>query len=59
MLPAFKMFMVGPIGTGNQWFSWIQDDVVAMMARPFWMPVPDFVLETMLGEGATVVLHGL
>jgi uncharacterized protein len=58
MLPAFKMFMGGPIGTGNQWFSWIQDDVVAMMARPSWMPVPGFVLETMLGEGATVVLHG-
>jgi uncharacterized protein len=93
MLPAFKMFMGGPIGTGNQWFSWIQvDDVVAMilaglkdtnmsgtfnatapqpvkmkdlcmqlgnvMARPSWMPVPGFVLETMLGEGATVVLDG-
>jgi uncharacterized protein len=93
MLPAFKMFMGGPIGTGNQWFSWIQvDDVVAMilaalqdasmsgtfnatapqpvrmkdlcqqlgslMSRPSWMPVPGFVLETMLGEGATVVLDG-
>ena len=93
MLPAFKMFMGGPIGTGNQWFSWIQvDDVVTMilaslqdanmsgtfnatapqpvkmkdlctqlgavMARPSWMPVPGFVLETMLGEGATVVLDG-
>jgi uncharacterized protein len=93
MLPAFKLFMGGPIGTGNQWFSWIQvDDVVAMilaalkdasmsgtfnatapqpvkmkdlcvqlgdvMARPSWMPVPGFVLETMLGEGATVVLDG-
>jgi uncharacterized protein len=93
MLPAFKMFMGGPIGTGNQWFSWIQvDDVVAMIlaaiqdtsmsgtfnatapqpvkmkdfcqqlgaliSRPSWMPVPGFVLETMLGEGATVVLDG-
>jgi uncharacterized protein len=93
MVPAFKMFMGGPIGSGNQWFSWIQvDDVVAMilaalqdasmsgtfnatapqpvkmkdlcaqlgavMARPSWMPVPGFVLETMLGEGATVVLEG-
>ena len=93
MLPAFKMFMGGPIGTGNQWFSWIQvDDVVAMilaglqdanmsgtfnatapqpvkmkdlctqlgavMARPSWMPVPSFVLEAMLGDGATVVLDG-
>jgi uncharacterized protein len=93
MIPAFKMFMGGPIGTGNQWFSWIHvDDVVAMilagiqdanmsgtfnatapqpvkmkelceqlgkvMGRPSWMPVPGFVLETMLGEGATVVLDG-
>ena len=93
MLPAFKMFMGGPIGTGNQWFSWIQvDDVVAMilaglqdanmsgtfnatapqpvkmkdlctqlgavMARPSWIPVPSFVLEAMLGDGATVVLDG-
>jgi uncharacterized protein len=93
MIPAFKMFVGGPIGTGNQWFSWVQvDDVVAVillalqdanmsgtfnatapqpvkmkdlclqlgavMARPSWMPVPGFVLETMLGEGATVVLDG-
>jgi uncharacterized protein len=93
MVPAFKLFMGGPIGSGNQWFSWIQvDDLVAMillalkdpsmsgtfnatapqpvkmkdlcqqlgtvMARPSWMPVPGFVLETMLGEGATVVLDG-
>jgi uncharacterized protein len=93
MIPAFKMFVGGPIGTGNQWFSWVQiDDVVGMilvalqdgsmsgtfnatapqpvkmkdlctqlgavMARPSWMPVPGFVLETMLGEGATVVLDG-
>jgi uncharacterized protein len=93
MIPAFKMFMGGPIGTGNQWFSWIHvDDVVAMilagiqdtnmsgtfnataphpvkmkelcdhlgkvMGRPSWVPVPGFVLETMLGEGATVVLDG-
>jgi uncharacterized protein len=93
MIPAFKMFVGGPIGSGNQWFSWIHvDDVVAMilasmqdsnmsgtfnatapqpvkmktlceqlgavMSRPSWMPVPGFVLETMLGEGATVVLEG-
>jgi uncharacterized protein len=93
MLPAFKMFMGGPIGSGDQWFSWIHlDDVVGMilaalddstmsgvfnatapqpvkmkelcqqlgevMARPSWMPVPSFVLEAMLGDGATVVLEG-
>jgi uncharacterized protein len=93
MIPAFKMFVGGPIGSGNQWFSWIHvDDIVGMivagiqdvnmsgtfnatapqpvkmkdlceqlgkvMGRPSWMPVPGFVLETMLGEGATVVLDG-
>jgi uncharacterized protein len=93
MLPVFKMFMGGPIGSGNQWFSWVYvDDLVTMilmalqdssmsgtfnatapqpvrmkefclqlgavMTRPSWMPVPGFVLETMLGEGATVVLDG-
>jgi uncharacterized protein len=93
MLPAFKMFMGGPIGSGQQWFSWIQvEDVVALiiraledgamegtfnatapqpvtmnqlcqvlgqvMSRPSWVPVPNFVLDTMLGEGATVVLDG-
>lgn len=93
MIPAFKMFMGGPIGSGNQWFSWIHvDDVVAailraledegmagtfnatapqpvrmkelcqklgeVMGRPSWMPVPGFVLETMLGDGAIVVLEG-
>jgi uncharacterized protein len=93
MIPAFRMFMGGPIGSGNQWFSWIHlDDVVGMiitaldnptmtgtfnatapqpvrmkelcqqlgevMGRPSWMPVPGFVLDAMLGDGATVVLEG-
>jgi uncharacterized protein len=93
MLPAFKAFAGGPIGTGRQWFSWIhRDDVVSLiiraltdgamqgvynatapepvrmnelcsavgaaMQRPSWLPVPGFVLETMLGEGAKVVLEG-
>ena len=32
MLPAFKMFAGGPLGTGNQWFSWIhRDDVVSLI----------------------------
>ena len=93
MLPPFKLFAGGPIGTGKQWFSWIhQDDVVALimqaltqdsmegvynatapnpvtmnelcsemgktLGRPSWLPVPAFVLETMLGEGASLVLEG-
>ncbi len=93
MIPAFKMFVGGPIGSGEQWFSWIHlDDVVSLiltalddqsmagvfnataphpvrmkelsqklgevMGRPSWMPVPGFVLDALLGEGATVVLEG-
>ena len=93
MLAPFSAFVGGPIGSGNQWFSWIhRDDVVKLiiaalndtkmqgvynatapnpitmtefaqtlgtvMNRPSWLPVPNFALEAMLGEGAIVVLQG-
>ena len=40
MLPAFKLFAGGPIGTGRQWFPWIHiDDLVAAIL--FLMNTPD------------------
>lgn len=93
MIPPFKAFAGGPIGSGRQWFSWIhREDVVNMiieslmnpervgvynatapqplrmadfcktlgkvMGRPSWLPVPSFVIEALLGDGAIVVLEG-
>ena len=29
-----------------------------VMNRPSWLPVPDLVIETLLGDGAVVVLEG-
>ncbi|MEO0409160.1 MAG: TIGR01777 family oxidoreductase [Cyanobacteria bacterium P01_A01_bin.135] len=93
MIPPFKLFAGGPIGSGKQWFSWIhREDLVGLivkaltdstmvgaynatapapvrmqelcqalgqvMARPSWLPVPEFVLELLMGDAAQVVLEG-
>ncbi|WP_204141512.1 TIGR01777 family oxidoreductase [Halomicronema sp. CCY15110] len=93
MLTPFRLFAGGPIGSGQQWFSWVhREDLVAILMRaltdesmsgvynatapnpvrmgqacealgqalnrPSWLPVPDFVIEAMLGDGAVVVLEG-
>ncbi|HEY9638517.1 MAG TPA: TIGR01777 family oxidoreductase [Coleofasciculaceae cyanobacterium] len=93
IIPPFKLFAGGPLGTGRQWFSWIhRDDLVNLILealtrsdmegvfnatapnpirmsefcqavgevlnRPSWLPVPSFVPELLLGEGAKVVLEG-
>ncbi len=34
MLPAFKAFAGGPIGSGNQWFSWVdREDLVSLIIK--------------------------
>ncbi|KAH9696598.1 Epimerase family protein SDR39U1-like [Citrus sinensis] len=93
MIPLFMMFAGGPLGSGQQWFSWIHlDDIVNLiyealsnpsyrgvingtapnpvrlaemcdhlgnvLGRPSWLPVPEFALKAVLGEGAFVVLEG-
>jgi uncharacterized protein (TIGR01777 family) len=93
MLTPFNLFIGGPLGSGQQWFSWIhREDLVNLILeclkrpdlngtfnatapnpvrmnqlcqtlgevlnRPSWLPVPGFILELLLGDGAQVVLKG-
>ncbi|MFS8120276.1 MAG: TIGR01777 family oxidoreductase [Microcoleus sp.] len=45
MLPPFKLFAGGPIGTGKQWFSWIhRDDVVNLILYTLQNPPIEGVL---------------
>ncbi|MHC5612890.1 MAG: thylakoid membrane protein ThyD [Nostoc sp.] len=39
MIPAFKLFAGGPIGSGRQWFSWIHvDDLVNLILQALTKP---------------------
>jgi uncharacterized protein (TIGR01777 family) len=45
MLPAFKLFAGGPIGTGKQWFSWVhREDVVDLILYALQNPQVEGVL---------------
>ncbi|NJK65691.1 MAG: TIGR01777 family protein [Microcoleus sp. CSU_2_2] len=45
MLPPFKLFAGGPIGTGKQWFSWIhRDDAVNLILYALQNPQVEGVL---------------
>jgi uncharacterized protein (TIGR01777 family) len=91
MIPAFKFFVGGPIGNGNQWFPWMHltdlmsaivficehpqvngplnfcapnpvrnrelaNTIGEVLGRPAIMPAPAFMIRTVLGEFANVLL---
>jgi hypothetical protein len=39
MIPPFRLFAGGPIGSGNQWFSWVhREDVVSLILQALTTP---------------------
>ena len=93
LLLPHRLFVGGPFGNGEQWYSWIHlaDEAAAIrflieheqasgpfnltaphplknkvfsktlgkvIERPSWLPIPGFVMRTLFGEVATVVLDG-
>lgn len=45
MIPPFKLFAGGPLGTGHQWFSWIhRDDLVSLIIEAIKRPDMEGVL---------------
>jgi uncharacterized protein (TIGR01777 family) len=93
MVPLFKNFIGGPIGNGEQWFSWVHvDDLTEAFSfllkhpelsgpfnvcspkpvrnkelaktigkalhRPSLMPMPGFMVRSVLGEFGSVILKG-
>ncbi|MFZ4526265.1 MAG: TIGR01777 family oxidoreductase [Chlorobium sp.] len=93
MLPTFRLFLGGPIGSGLQCISWIHiDDEIAailealdnplyrgainlvspspvsmkkfvealggVLGRPSHLPVPEFAVQLLIGEGGTYAVKG-
>lgn len=93
MIPLFKFFLGGPLGSGQQWFSWVHMQDLAeafgfllrhpeikgavnlcspqpvrnadlgkaigrVLHRPSFLPSPDFMIKSILGEFGSVLLKG-